>query len=489
MVIRTASIPRVAALHTLESMRDVDPAEVPIRGYLGRFRTVKRSIIVRPILAALLLLGASPLAADCIANGHYTLAASAFPYTEDLTRPASEPLHDGMWAGTTDDWTLIQTACSERTNVNASVDVTLLVRASFHIGKTTAAPDAIFDVQLRVDGEPITTQSRRVGDQFPKSFRFGASVQKLPAGNHLLTMWLRMRNPGAIYVGLQWITAQGIPANDAGSRVLADKAGLGNEWTMIGPPLLVSSMRDIDAAMQASLTIVSAGAPLWFEWTLDGERPGTRSGMVAAPLMQPDGVMLFDHRGSIDRGSHFVQLWGRSDRAAELEGIAIDLVGFPHELAQTKLIPLAETSADTPILATTAGDPQQPLAMSSDCGRWTKILEFDMPQARKDFSWSVDGFVEVLGYDVSGYGVVGIEVDSASQQTDVGMFEMQIDQQHDGFYFYGDCSKWSPGDATHVSLWIRRIEGCGVAPLGGSFTVGKRWLAVKLLPSQTPHLP
>src|SRR5712692_4818516 len=34
--IRTASIPRVAALHTLESMALGDHAEVPHRGYLGR---------------------------------------------------------------------------------------------------------------------------------------------------------------------------------------------------------------------------------------------------------------------------------------------------------------------------------------------------------------------------------------------------------------------------------------------------------------------
>src|ERR1051326_6758416 len=40
MVIRTALIPRVAALPIFESMRGFDPAEVPIRGYLGRLRGV-----------------------------------------------------------------------------------------------------------------------------------------------------------------------------------------------------------------------------------------------------------------------------------------------------------------------------------------------------------------------------------------------------------------------------------------------------------------
>jgi len=362
MVIRTASIPRVAALHTFESMRGVDPAEVPNRGYLGQFRIVKRSNVMRAVLATLLLLAASPLLADCIANGHYSLASSAFPYTEDLTRPTSQPLHDGMWVADGNDWTLVQTACSERTNVNASVDVTRLVRASFHVGKTTAAPDAIFDVQLRVDGEPLVTQSRRVGDQFPKSFRFGTSVERLEAGNHLLTMWVRMRNPGAIYVGLQWITAQGVPANNGSHRVLADSVKLGSEWTAIGSPLPVKSIRDIDAALQASFTVASAVMPLSFDWTVDDEKPGARPGVVAAPLVQPDGVMVFDHRGWIDRGSHTVQLWGRSDATAELKEIAIDAVGFPHE-TPAKVTPLIEASADATIVATTAGDPQQPLAM------------------------------------------------------------------------------------------------------------------------------
>lgn len=445
---------------------------------------------MRTLFAALLVIATSPLVGDCIANGHYSLAASAFPYTEDLTRPASAPIHDGVWVGDTDDWTLVQTACSEETNVNASVDVALLVRASFHIGKATAARDAAFDVQLRVDGEPITTQMRRVSDHFPKSFRFGGSVPRLPAGSHLLTMWLKMRDPGAVYLGLQWITAQGAPAANGGNRVVSDRVKLTGDWAPLAPALPITSIRDIDAALQASFTIAAAGAPIDFEWTIDGERPGVRSGFVQPPLAQPDGAMIFEHRAWLDRGSHLVQLWGRSEEGeAELENIAIDAIGFPHQMAQGLVAPLVEASADSIIVATTAGDAQQPLAMSSDCGRWTKILEFDLPPDAHDRSWSVDGFVELLGYDVSGYGVLGIEVDSPDAQTDVGMFELQVEQKREGFYFYGDCSKWAPRNPTHVSLWIRRIEGCGVAPLGGSITVGRRWLGVKLLPSQTPHLP
>jgi hypothetical protein len=445
---------------------------------------------VRPALAALLILVSLPLAADCIANGHYTLAASTFPYTEDLTRPWSAPVPSGLWVGGAEDWTLVQTACSEQTNINASTDVRLLVRGSFRIGKTTAAPDAAFDVQLRVDGEPIATSSRRVGDQFPKSYRFGGSVQQLSAGNHLLTMWIRMRDPGSIFVGLQWITAQGAPMAYGGNRAVADKVTLGGDWTMIGRPLVIETARDVDAELQASFTIASASAPLSFAWTLDAEPPNTRSGTIAPPRNQPDGATIFDHQAWIDAGAHTLQLWGRSSGdAAELEGVTIDLVGFPHELFAGRVPPIVEAEAEAPIVATTDGDAEQPAAMIQPCGRWTKLLDFDLPSDVKNFSWSVDGFIELLAHETGSYGQIGIEVDSGDAHTDVGVFDIQAEQDHDGIYFYGDCSKWAPRDATHVSLWIRRIEGCGVSPAGGSFTVGKRWLAVKLLPSQAPHLP
>jgi hypothetical protein len=504
MVIRTASIPRVAALHTLESMRDVDPAEVPHRGYLGRIRRVKRSNGMRnALVATLFVLLASPLAADCIANGHYSLVASAFPYTEDLTHPGSAPVHDGVWIPNSDDWTLIQTACSDETNVNASTDVSLLVRASFRLGKATAAPDAIFDVQLRVDGQTIATHSRRVGDLLPKAYRFAGSMERLGAGNHLLTMWLRLRNPGAIFIGLQWITAQGSPADYGGNRAFADNAAIGGDWTPIGPPLAIHPNRPIDASLQASFTIASASGPLTFAWSVDDEAPHTRTGTIAAPLILPDGVTIFDHHGRIDRGPHTLRLWGRAaGGGAELASVTVEAVGFPHEMntlrrplqdeeqpTETRLPPLAEAEADTVTLATTAGDAQQPLAMSEACGRWTKLLEFDLPPSSRNYSWSLDGFIELLAHDISGYGQLGMEIDSDGAHTDVGMFDFQVSDQHDGIYFYGDCGKWMPGSATHVSLWIRRIEGCGIAPVGGSFLVGRRWLAVKLLPAQAPLLP
>src|SRR5438552_3536771 len=47
MMIRTASIPRVAALHTFESMALGDHAEVPRRGYLGRAAVARWKAVPR----------------------------------------------------------------------------------------------------------------------------------------------------------------------------------------------------------------------------------------------------------------------------------------------------------------------------------------------------------------------------------------------------------------------------------------------------------
>ena len=40
-----------------------------------------------------------------------------------------------------------------------------------------------------------------------------------------------------------------------------------------------------------------------------------------------------------------------------------------------------------------------------------------------------------------------------------------------------------------VTLWVRRMQGCADGPLDGNLVVGRRWLALKLLPSLAPHLP
>src|ERR1043165_7252656 len=111
------------------------------RGSAGRSRHLARIVFVMPRLALLasLLLVASTLRADCIANGHYTIVGNAspqigtrFPYTEDLVHHLDDrPVGARTLVTYSSDlhWTKIQSGCAEFAdqNVSASAPVNVLL--------------------------------------------------------------------------------------------------------------------------------------------------------------------------------------------------------------------------------------------------------------------------------------------------------------------------------------------------------------------------
>jgi hypothetical protein len=177
----------------------------------------------------------------------------------------------------------------------------------------------------------------------------------------------------------------------------------------------------------------------------------------------------------------------------------MEMVSFPSRIRDLGIIPMVKQEANDERIVTTAGDAEQTASLSPVCGRWTKVLDFTLPPSAGDPSWSLEGYVELRDFDVSGYGQVAIvaihphEVADGAPvgdaTTDMGIFEFNVRSGGDGLFFEGDASKWGNSlNGNEMSLWIRRIEGCRNAPLGGGFRVGRRWLAVKVLPSEGPHL-
>jgi hypothetical protein len=481
---------------------------------------------VLALAAALLVTPA--LTADCIGNGHYTIAGSddgvegtRFPYTEDLTRPWSLPIADHTVVGyrPAHGWTKIQTGCSSysETNIHPATTVNLLLRASLRVDYDTEIIPAVgsrYEIQLRLgasaddpESRIVATQLRHFGGHYPQSERFAGTVQDLPAGAYVYSMWMRILDgpeTNRAVISLQWITAQGSP-NQYPSVRRSTTGGemVGARWMPIGEPLSIDAARTLDLALQSSLTIGAESSPrarLMLRWSLDGA-PSERSGTIALPSYLPESVTTFDHRSAVGGGQHELQLWARSlGGSTQLGGVVTEGVSFPRDARRNDLLPIQEAIASEPVTVTTLGSEQQPASMSTICGNWTKILDLDIPRTDGQSSWTLEGYVEFLDYDVSGYGQLGIDAvhhepyagapdGFYEMTTDMGMFEFQMAPGHDGLYFYGDCSKWPNGnDANHLSLWVRRIEGCNAAPFGGSFTVGTRWLAVKLLPSDGPHL-
>jgi hypothetical protein len=313
------------------------------------------------------------------------------------------------------------------------------------------------------------------------------------------------RATGRITLDLQWITAQGVP--NIYPAALTRSAGdviVGSEWTPAAPEIALDSRYDVDAILQSSFTIAAASedaGPLDIAFSADAPAPSSRFGVIALPLHFPDRAVAFDHADALNAGEHSIQLWMRaSSGVVRVRDVRAECVSFPRRLQRPQIIPLQIASAAQPLIAV-ASENEQPAAMSPICGRWTKLLDMTLEPSNGPLSWTLEGFVEILGADVSGYGQIGIDVthregvrSNPSEEfefaTDVGMFEFQAAPGRDGIYFYGDCSKWGNFRVgAHVSLWIRRIEGCNNAPFGGPFHVGQRWLSVKLLPSEGPHLP
>jgi hypothetical protein len=478
-------------------------------------------------LAAALLFAAASLLADCIDNGHYTIVGSAapqrgtrFPYTEDLVHHLDDrPVGARTQVTYSGDlrWVKIQSGCASfsEQNVSASAPVNLMLRASLRISFTprpTAPPDARYEIQLRLgksadDPAPIivATEQRHVGPRIPRAERFSGIARDLPAGNYVYSMWFRLLDgpeSNGVAVDLQWLTAQGVPRDYPSAEAAVETLDVGEAWTRAGDAMLLDTRWPIDVALQSAFRVDGAdgASKLSIAYTVDDETIG-EFGIVAVPELLPEGVAVFDDKRALSAEQHRVQMWMRSDAGvAHLGAIRASAFSLPLRLPYVNITPMARASASDPVVVKPEGDAVQPAAMSPVCGNWAKVMQFELPPSKGDFSWTMDGYVEIADYDVSGYGQLGVQVehrrDGAApgsadfdQATDIGMFEFQARRGGDGIYFYGDCSKWGNGAGNRVSLWVRRMQGCADGPLDGQLVVGRRWVAIKLLPSQGPHLP
>src|SRR6185436_11361429 len=332
-------------------------------------------------------------------------------------------------------------------------------------------------------------------------------VRDLPPGNYVYSMWMRLLDgpeANGIAVDLQWLTAQGVPRDYPAAESVSDAIDVGEAWTRVGEAMTLDARWPVDVAIQSSFRVdgTEGASKLEIAFTLDDETIGEH-GIVAIPELLPEGMVAFDDKRGLSAERHRIQLWMRSDAGvARLGAARANAVSLPLRLPYLHIIPMQRASASDPVVVTVEGDPVQPAAMSPVCGAWAKVLQFELPPSpgNADYSWTIDGFVEIAGFDVSGYGQIGAEIqhrragakpgsDDFDNATDIGMYEFQARPGGDGFYFYGDCSKWGNEAGTRVSLWVRRMQGCGDGPLTGQLVVGKRWLAIKLLPSLGPHLP
>jgi hypothetical protein len=309
-------------------------------------------------------------------------------------------------------------------------------------------------------------------------------------------MWLRLLDgPDAnrVTLGLQWITAQGVPRGYPTAHGGVARQHVTETWTALTGELPLVALQSLDLALVSSMTVDRADpdAKLLVAWSVDRRRIATRE------LELAETGTLFDQRPRVTRGIHTLRLWARTTRGTiDVSGARGEAIAFPR--LRGRVVPMLEVRDDTPVEVTGLGDAVQPETMVPICGRWTKLLDFDTRPADGDFSWLLHGYVELSRAVGNGYIQIGMQAvrsqpdpDSHGgiERTDMGILQAQVDANGAGVSFYGDCSAWGNTGGTHMSLWIRLIEGCNDAPFGGTLGVGTRWIAIKLFPSSNVHLP
>lgn len=453
------------------------------------------------VLSLLLTLSAG---AGCIDQGHYailahtgTLRGTPWPYSEDLaSRQDQLPVGDPVFVAWDPElpWTKIQTGCAahgER-NVFASEEVNLILRASFTFSdptKKTAITGTRYQVQLRLDDQVILDEVRRLDGRYPQSQRFGAVARNVPKGSYVYSMWFRLLDGPAsnqVTLGLQWITSQGMPARyPAATAETAGPRTLSEKWEPVGPPVQLETAVTSDLILLSSL---SSDARVVAGYTVD-----TPDGKRSAREPQIIRSSMFDQRLQLPPGDYAVRLWARTiEGEAVVEHVRTDVAAFP-----LGPFPMYEQGASEPVAVTPSGDGNEPVTLSPVCGRWTRLLDFDTPSVSGDFSWFLHAYVEVervIGHGYAELAIQTIRNDEAPRAemmhaTDMGIVVAQLSPGRDAVSFYGDASSWGNAGGNRMSLWIRIIEGCNGAGFGNELTVGKRSLAIKLLPTTSILLP
>lgn len=255
------------------------------------------------------------------------------------------------------------------------------------------------------------------------------------------------------------------------------------------------------------------------------------NGQCFWPSVDParDGINITDHFFDVGAGDWDLVLYAinRSGRTTTVAYRQIEFVAFPSSGGNKagKVKASGEPGAieqeyiGTPVtVSSTAGDADQPLHSESNvCGPWTKIAVLDVPAspAGSEENWVGGGYVEIVDRAGGDWTEPDIEVlvEATGPPNDFGQQIVSLGNGRHAIFFHIDAGRWGNTDGgdqdgigNRLTLWVRkRVEADGnpdpstgpscaftqgqFARTGtrrdASFTVGKRYMAVKLVPLGT----
>lgn len=459
--------------------------------------------ILRPLLFLSLLLPIHPAAAqycdprtDCRNQFHFAIKNSIYPYSEDTAKEGALPIGTVTLSGPNGPWTVIATGCVQESqnNLFTSTDFNLRMLAYLQIGSTTVAPRGEYQVQFLIDGVPRGWFVRTYKGMLPQGDHFGSIATNVPAGTHRFEVQARLMASGTMTFTEQFITSMGAPVSfpyfsDTASAAMT----IDGTWRRVTNEVAFTNTVAVDLYPIAYLEWDS-GMPndkVTVKFMLDGAEPPHNSDVAVPPFFR-DGIHIFDHLANVPAGTHSISLWAKNNvaRAASVSFRTMALASYPAASAHPSNPILRDAFATgTVTINPSIPSAEQPsFSSGGKCGYWTKILEFDMPPVSGTFNWTGEGYVALLGNRTGDWtttrAAIAIEAISLSPtpfSSDMHFVAISPPNNLGQIYFYADSMFWGDGYGQKVKLWMRKVSGCGYT--NGTFDVGRRYLSLKLVPT------
>jgi hypothetical protein len=428
----------------------------------------------------------------CREKGHNTVAASDFPYTEDIVGGSADtPVPDPLTlSGAATELTEIEGGCVDLLGVNleGTQPFNALLRAMVQVQSATAAPGARYVVELLVDGQPWGHFLRRLRGKLPQFDVFTATARNLTAGGHSFSVQAGLLDAGTITVSNTYSSALGSPVTYPSVRSI-NAAPLQLTSVFFRPvtdTVSFSNSQPVDFVVQGYFEVDSGipGQSISLAPFLDGVRQAPVA-TVAAPPSFADGLNFLSVLPGIPAGSHTLE-WRAltGGHATVFANREIDGVAFPVSTYQV----LTQESSNLTVRSLRNPTLPQPQFLESVCGYWTKILSGTIPADDGNYNTLYEGFVRLTGAQTgaSSFGQLWFESyfpDLPRRATDGGTRGVSIAGLADGVYIVGDAMDWAAPHAELINLWARKVNPtCNSAGGFGTFEVGSRFIWVRHIP-------
>lgn len=462
---------------------------------------------VRPLLFLSLLLAAvhagaasfcSPFT-DCRKQGHHAIKDSIYPYSEDIAGDTTTPIGNVTVSGPNGPWTIVSTGCADasvaRNNLYtaAGANFNLRMLAYLQIGATTVAPGGQYEVQFLIDGAAYGWFVRAYRGMLPQGDHFGSVATNIPGGTHRFEVQVRLLAAGTMTFKQQFTTSMGAPTSfPYFSDTAAPAMNIDGTWRRVTNEVTFSNSAAVDLYPIAYLQWNPGSTPndlITVKFMLDGAEPPRNSDVAVPPYLR-DGVHIFDHFTNVPAGTHSISLWAVNsvNRAASVSFRTIALASYPAASAHPSNPILRDGIAFGALTINPSIPSSEQPAFGQGCGYWTKILEFDVPAVSGAFNWTGEGYVRLLGNRTGDWSTTRVELaieattlGPSPAVSDMHWVAISAPNNRGQVYFYADSLLWGNGYGQKIKLWMRKVAGCGYST--GTFDIGRRYLSLKLVPT------